>query len=891
MNVSVENLAWLEGKYPDFEELYHFINNGGHDIKSDLIKDLLKTSIDDWLMIHSHEFSNTNPLKKTCQKPTLHTLVETDKHLAKLFDVLNDDVKRSLQEYFENKKVYFINTVGFETGHVNNEERDFLMSKWMELSTSKFSKDETFRLLGDILKADIFEQYLHKRFVGQKRFSLEGLEVLIPFLNTLLLEFTNHDYTNGVLAMAHRGRLNVLTHVLGKSYSSILADFDAPSDSKILGNTGDVKYHKGFINTITFGEKTMNLRLCSNPSHLESVASVAMGLSKAIKDQRRVKVATVILHGDAAVSGQGVTYESLQMAGLEGYRSDGCVHVVLNNQIGFTTEPDCSRYTDYCTDIAKTFSIPVLRVNAMDVDACARISRLACEWSVKYGKDVFIDLIGYRKYGHNESDEPRYTQPEMYKNIDSIVSSASRYRSIYEKNSPEHVQQVEKYCNEIITDLDKQPVEPEKRQVLQETITPYEYRQQLTKYLKLFTKDLRSVSTSLPIDTISTLSNTVFSYPLAFKINPKLSRLYHKRKQVVTNRENLDWGTAEMLAYASLVHEGYGLRMSGQDTQRGTFSHRHAVLHSMSGEDSICPLQEVNRSLNVSIINSLLSEYAVLGFEYGYALEEQNQLVIWEAQFGDFSNGAQVIIDQFISSGEHKWSEHSSLVLFLPHGYEGQGPEHSSARLERFLQLSTEANMVTCNLTKPAQIYHLLRRHTRSLHKKPMVVMTPKSLLRHPKCTSNVDELANGTFHELIVHSKKNVKKNALIFCCSGKVLYDICDIFEEEINKRATLVSIEQLYPFPLDFLIDLIKTYESVEAIVWVQEEPKNMGAWMFVKEFLETMKLGIPMKFIGRKRSASVATGYSARHKLEVLNIQKNIRKLLKLEKLDEISRIEV
>ena len=436
MNVSVENLAWLERNYPEFDELYDFVKNGANDIQSDLIVDLFKRSIDNWFIMDSHRYSNTNPLQSSQKMITLHTLFEAEPHLSKLFNRLNDDVKQTLEAYFEAKKPYFLNTVGFETANINNEERDFLQSKWVELSTHQFSSGESFTLLCDILRSELFEQYLHKRFVGQKRFSLEGLEVLVPFLNTLLLDFTKHDYTNGVIAMAHRGRLNVLTHVLGKSYDSILADFDAPTDSKILGNTGDVKYHKGFKNTIVADDKTMNLRLCSNPSHLESVASVAMGLSRAIKDRKQNKVATVILHGDAAVSGQGVTYETMQMAGLDGYRSDGCVHVVLNNQIGFTTEPKCSRYTRYCTDIAKTFSIPVFRVNAMDVEACARVSKLACAWSIKYGKDVFIDLIGYRKYGHNESDEPRYTQPKMYQNIDSIVSSATLYRSIYEKNKP-----------------------------------------------------------------------------------------------------------------------------------------------------------------------------------------------------------------------------------------------------------------------------------------------------------------------------------------------------------------------------------------------------------------------------------------------------------------------
>lgn len=718
-------------------------------------------------------------------------------------------------------------------------------------NTPSFNLEQKKRILEKLNEAVVFENFLHKKFVGQKRFSLEGGESIIPALDALVEFGAEQGVEEFVFGMAHRGRLNVLANIFQKPYSQIFSEFQS-KEYEDQEFDGDVKYHLGSSADVTTKDgRKVHLTLAPNPSHLEAVDPVVQGIARAKIDNYlgdSTKMLPVLIHGDAAVAAQGVVYEVVQMAALRGYTTGGTIHIVINNQIGFTTNYQDGRSSTYCTDIGKVTLSPVFHVNGDDPEALVHTMQIAMEFRQKYQRDVFIDLLCYRKYGHNEGDEPRFTQPLLY----NIIAKHPNPKNIYFDKlmseglvSKEEAKSMESALNSVLQDKLDQSKEIEKASI--------------TAFLNFTWKDfrkaesgelLKSFDTTVDKKKLLALSekfNTLPEGPAFFK---KIQKLYNDRvKMVEENR--LDWALGELFAYATLLDEGHNVRISGQDVERGTFSHRHAAVTINDSEEKYFPLRTVNENARFDIFNSLLSEYGVLGFDYGYALASPESLVIWEAQFGDFNNGAQIIIDQFLSAAEDKWTSQNGLVMLLPHGYEGQGAEHSSARLERFLQLCAEDNLQIANCTTPANYFHLLRRQIHRPFRKPLVVFTPKSLLRHPKCVSTIEEFANGSFQH-VINDTIDAKKVKRVVLVSGKLYYDLLAHREENKFDHVALVRIEQLYPFPAEQVDEIIKSYGDVE-VVWAQEEPMNMGAWTFIlREYRRDIDV------ISRSASGSPASG---------------------------------
>ena len=697
---------------------------------------------------------------------------------------------------------------------------------------------------------------MHKKFVGQKRFSLEGAESLIPALDALVEHSSELGVEEFVMGMSHRGRLNVLANIFNKTYKEIFSEFEGKlyEDNNI---SGDVKYHLGFTSMQKCSNgNNIKLNLTPNPSHLEAVDPVVEGITRAKLDGKYggdvKKILPILLHGDAALAGQGVVYEVIQMAQLDGYQTGGTIHIAVNNQVGFTTNYLDARSSTYCTDVAKVTLSPVLHVNGDDVEAVVHALKLAVEYRQKYHKDIFIDLLCYRKYGHNEGDEPRFTQPKLYE----AISKHKNPREIYkEKLMSEGVVEAG-----IATELEKdfqdllQDRFAKAKEIKKAKITRF-LKEEWSEIKRTFNADFKgSNATNIGKKKLKELAKYLYDIPQADKLFKKTRKLLADRKKMIEESDSLDWAMGELLAYASLLDEGHDIRLSGQDVERGTFSHRHAILKVEQSEEEVCPLNNISTSANFEAYNSLLSEYGVLGFDYGYSISTPNTLTIWEAQFGDFSNGAQIIFDQFISCSEDKWKVMSGLVMLLPHGYEGQGAEHSSARLERYLQMCAKYNMQIVNCTTPANFYHALRRQLKREYRKPLLVFTPKSLLRHPKCVSSISDLADGKFEGIIddTITSKSVDKLVL---CSGKIYYELLDRREKEKSENIALIRIEQLFPLDKQGIKELIKKYKAKE-IVWVQEEPQNMGAWTFIMSELRTVNIDV----IAREASAATATGSS-------------------------------
>lgn len=721
------------------------------------------------------------------------------------------------------------------------------------------------QILQQLSEAELFESFLHTKYVGQKRFSLEGGETLIPMLTAIIDAASESSIEEIVLGMAHRGRLNVLAQIVRKPYTEIFNEFDEDYISESFEGSGDVKYHKGYISEsfLSHSNKKIKVTLAPNPSHLEFVDPVVEGFTRAKQTDRLLKpnvdkALPILIHGDAALSGQGVIYETLQLTSLEGYSTGGTIHLVINNQIGFTTLPKDSRSTLYCTDIARTFDAPVFHVNAEDPEICIWATLLAFRIREKFHCDVFVDLNGYRKYGHNEGDEPAFTQPLEYQLIKKMSSISTLYQS---QLIQEGVVTQERIANE----------QEKIKKSLQEV---YEKVQKSKKpsYTDLMTipdqKTLFSpVATAVPEKTIQELTRLFCSVPPSFQLHPKLENLLKERINMAEGKKPFDWGMGEMLAYATLLWEGFPIRLAGQDSCRGTFSHRHAMWIDQKKEQAYFSLSHLKEGQGrFEVINSLLSETAALGFEYGYSLAIKQGLTIWEAQFGDFSNSAQVIIDQFIASGEQKWGQKSSLTLLLPHGYEGQGPEHSSGRLERFLALAGHDNIQVVYPTTPAQLFHLLRRQVIGSMIKPLIVFTPKGLLRHPACTSALSDFSQGHFQDIIDDLSDPSNTRRLVFC-TGRHYYDLL----QERNQRSitdiALIRIEQLYPLDKEQLKKIISRYKGYKECIWSQEEPKNMGAWHYIRSYLEEiLPKEIALKYNGREISASPATGSHLRHNQE-------------------------
>ena len=741
------------------------------------------------------------------------------------------------------EKVY-CQSIGVEYMYIRDPiEIDWIKNRLHQNSnTPKFEVNQKKHILHKLNQAVVFENFLHKKFVGQKRFSLEGAESLIPALDALVEHSSELGVEEFVMGMAHRGRLNVLANIFNKTYKEIFSEFEGKlyEDEDIAG---DVKYHLGFTSVQKCNNgNEIKLNLTPNPSHLEAVDPVVEGITRAKLDTVYKgdvdKILPILIHGDAALAGQGVVYEVIQMAQLDGYQTGGTIHIAVNNQVGFTTNYHDARSSTYCTDIAKVTLSPVLHVNGDDVEAVVHALQLAVEYRQKYHKDVFIDLLCYRKYGHNEGDEPRFTQPLLYE----AISKHKNPREIYK----------EKLMNEGVVEASiAKELEQDFQNLLQDRFDEAKEieKAKITPFLKEEWQDIKrnfeecfegSTTTNIGKKKIKDLAKYLYDVPQVDKLFKKTKKLLSDRKKMVEETDNLDWAMGELLAYATLLHEGHNVRLSGQDVERGTFSHRHAILKVQQSEEEVCPLNNISDSSSFEAYNSLLSEYGVLGFDYGFSIARPNDLTIWEAQFGDFSNGAQIMLDQFISCAEDKWKVMSGLVMLLPHGYEGQGAEHSSARIERYLQLCAKYNMQIVNCTTPANFYHVLRRQLKRDFRKPLVVFTPKSLLRHPKCVSTIGDLADGKFEGIIDDTIDPKSVNRLVLC-SGKIYYELLERREQDNSYSVAIVRIEQLFPLDKMYIKELIEKYNA-EELVWVQEEPENMGAWTFILSELRSLTIDV-------------------------------------------------
>ena len=816
-------------------------NNVDHSqVSEKLQKEFKVLKLIDGYRSRGHLFTKTNPVRaRRTFSPNLdlENFGLSNSDLNTVFDAARA-IKRepcTLQEILGHLQSIYCEHIGVEYMYIRNPEMiEWIQDKiWVNDNQPNFSANEKKSILNKLNEAVSFENFLHTKYVGQKRFSLEGGESVIPALDALIERAAEKGVEQFVMGMAHRGRLNVLANIFGKSTQDIFSEFDGKDYDQEYFD-GDVKYHLGLTaDKISSTGKKININLAPNPSHLETVGAVIEGITRAKQDKYFPddfsKVLPIAVHGDAAIAGQGLLYEIIQMAQLDGYKTGGTIHIVINNQVGFTTNYTDSRSSTYCTDIAKVTLSPVLHVNADNAEAVVHAVQFALDFRMKFGRDVFIDLLGYRKYGHNEGDEPRFTQPVLYK----IIAKHQNPRDIYaEKLLSEGVIDAN-YVNGLEKEYKKdleENLEASRKKTLT-IITPF--MQNEWKGFKQVSNDvmLEKVETSFAKKELDSIIKTISTLPSDKKFINKITKIVTDRKTGYDNN-TIDWGTAESLAYGSLLTEGYDVRISGQDVERGTFSHRHAVVKVEDSEEEVILLNAIeNKKGKFGVYNSLLSEYGVLGFDYGYALANPNALTIWEAQFGDFSNGAQIMIDQYISCGEDKWNNQNGIVLLLPHGYEGQGAEHSSARMERYLQLCARHNMYVADCTTPANLFHLLRRQMKTTFRKPLVVFSPKSLLRDPRCVSTVEELANGSFQETIDDSTVNKKDVKTLVFCTGKFYYDI--VAEREINGRkdVAVVRIEQLFPLPTEQLKAIIAQYPNADDYVWAQEEPKNMGAYSYM------------------------------------------------------------
>ena len=741
-----------------------------------------------------------------------------------------------------------------------------------ERNTPNFGFETKKRILAKLNEAVVFENFLGTKFLGQKRFSLEGAEAVIPALDSIIQKGAELGIEEFVIGMAHRGRLNVLANIMHKTYKDIFSEFEGKGFDANTPFGGDVKYHMGYSTDVkTDSGKNVHLSLCPNPSHLETVDSVVQGMVRSKIDFKYEgdydRIAPILIHGDASLAGQGITYEVLQMAKLDGYKTGGSIHLVINNQVGFTTNYKDARSSTYCTDLAKVTLSPVFHVNGDDVEAIVYAINMAVEYRQKYHNDVFIDILCYRRYGHNEADEPKFTQPLLYKAIETHANP----REIYNQKLLEQ--------GTVDANLAKE-MEKDFRALLQERLNEAKEDQTYSAVHQIFGGSWKGLklakpgAISIPVNTkvsskvMLTLAKAISTLPADQKFFKKIEKLFDERRKM-SDTKVFDWAMGELLAYGTLLQEGFRVRISGQDVERGTFSHRHAVLTLEDSEQEYIPLAQLNNeSAKFEIYNSHLSEYGVLGFEYGYALANPMALTIWEAQFGDFVNGAQIIIDQFITSAETKWQRSNGLVMLLPHGFEGQGPEHSSGRIERFMEACADDNIQVVNCTTPANFFHVLRRQLKRNFRKPLVVFTPKSLLRSAQCVSKLEEFTDGKFNEVIDDQFVKAADVKRVLFCSGKIYYDLLEKQQTDKRKDIAVVRLEQLYPMPYDQLEAIQSKYKKATEFIWVQEEPENMGAWPYISRKFRNSSLNFEL--ISRLESSSTATGYAKQHIAQQLYI---------------------
>ncbi len=836
-----------------------------------VIKEFQVVKLIEGYRTRGHLFTKTNPVRERRKyRPTLD--IEN-------FDLRESDLDQTfnageilgigpatLREIIGHLEKVYCDSIGIEYMYIRNPNEIKWIQDKLDINENqpKFTADQKKHILRKLNEAVSFENFLHTKYVGQKRFSLEGGESLIPALDAIIENAAELGVKDFVMGMAHRGRLSTLTNIFGKSPKDIFSEFDGKDYEQDIFD-GDVKYHLGWTSCRqTESGKEININLAPNPSHLEAVGAVVEGITRGKQDRhyknKSSEVLPIIVHGDAAISAQGIVYEVVQMAQLEGYKTGGTIHIVVNNQIGFTTNYLDGRSSTYCTDVAKVTLSPVLHVNADDAEAVVHAVLFALDFRMTFGRDVFIDLLGYRKYGHNEGDEPRFTQPKLYK----AISTHKNPRDIYTEKLK---------AEKVIDDGFVKKLEEDYKKKLEENLEDSR-KEEITKVTPFMqdewegfenvdeTRMMEEVDTTVDMDMLTEVANVVSKLPEDKKFLRKIKKLIDLRHTMFFETNSLDWGMAEMLAYGTLLKEGYYVRMSGQDVERGTFSHRHAVLKVEDSEEEIILLNHLEGiDGEFNIYNSLLSEYGVVGFDYGYAMASPNTLTIWEAQFGDFSNGAQIMIDQYISAAEDKWKLQNGLVMFLPHGYEGQGAEHSSGRMERYLQLCAKDNMFVADVTTPANMFHLLRRQMKVNYRKPLIVFTPKSLLRHSKVISTKEEFANGSFQPLIDDPDASVDKIKSLVFCTGKFYYDLLEHREEENREDVALVRIEQLFPLPGQRIKEVTEKYKNADDVVWAQEEPRNMGAYAHLLLHLEEAK---NFRVCSRKFYGSPAAGSSVRFK---------------------------
>tara|TARA_B110000977_G_scaffold57779_1_gene78479 strand:- start:1686 stop:4469 length:2784 start_codon:yes stop_codon:yes gene_type:complete len=759
----------------------------------------------------------------------------------------------------------YCESIGVEYMYIRNQEKLNWIQQRLHVNDNhpKFSQEQKKHILKKLNQAVSFENFLHTKYVGQKRFSLEGGESLIPALDAVVEAAADHGVEEFVMGMAHRGRLNTLTNIFGKSSKDIFNEFDGKDYEEVVFD-GDVKYHLGWTSKRTTDTgKKINMNIAPNPSHLETVGAVVEGITRAKLDNSfngdTNKVLPIIVHGDAAIAGQGLPYEIVQMAGLKGYGTGGTIHIVVNNQIGFTTNYLDARTSTYCTDVAKVTLSPVLHVNSDDAEAVVHATLFALDYRMKFGRDVFIDLLGYRKYGHNEGDEPRFTQPQLYKAIAKHKNPRDIYAAqLIAQNiiTQADIKQLEiDYKNSLEVDLE------DSRKVEKTIITPFMADEWEGLSLAKESKMMDVVDTKVSERDLTEIATKITTLPSNKKFLRKIEKLIGDRKRMYFESDAMDWAMGELLAYGTLLKEGFDVRLSGQDVERGTFSHRHALLIAEESEDEVILLNKISpkNQGKFSVYNSLLSEYAVLGFDYGYAMASPNALTIWEAQFGDFSNGAQIVIDQYIASGEDKWKTQNGIVMLLPHGYEGQGAEHSSGRIERYLQLCAKDNMFVANCSTPANMFHILRRQMKTDYRKPLIIFTPKSLLRHPDVVSTKKDFTEGKFQTLIEDNSIALKNTKTLVFCTGKFYYDLVKARKEEGRNDVAIVRLEQLFPLPTQEIRKVLEQYKDVKEVVWAQEEPRNMGVW---SHLLLHLPEAVSFRPVTRRFYAAPAAGSASR-----------------------------
>ena len=824
-----------------------------------------------------HLIAKTNPIRERKDRHAnleleFFNLSEADLSNSFYAGNLLDLGTTSLQNIIEHLQNAYAKNIGIEFKYISDQTKvDWLTNEMEHNFSDAITIDQKRRILEKLNHGVIFEKFLHTKYIGQKRFSLEGGESTIAALDAIINIGAENGVEEVVIGMAHRGRLNILANIMGKTYEQIFSEFEGTAVLDQTMGSGDVKYHMGYSSEVdTITNKKVHLKLMQNPSHLEAVDPVVLGFARAKADVLYEndfnKVLPILIHGDASVAGQGIVYEILQMCDLNGYHTGGTIHLVINNQIGFTTDFDDARSANYCTSVAAMVQAPVLHVNGDDAESVYKAAVIAAKYRQAFKSDIFVDMVCYRKHGHNEGDDPKYTQPQLYKLIEQHKNPREMYVEFLSQNGTADAQNLakemeQKFWSDLQARLDDVKQNP----------LPYKYQAPELAWKAMHKATLAdfesSPNTSISADKAKYIFNALMKWPEGFTPLKKVEKLIQEKVKLFETENKVDWATGELMAYASLLSEGKTVRMSGQDVKRGTFSHRHAVLFDENTNQQYCRLDQISQSQQpFRIYNSLLSEYGVLGYEYGYSLANANALVIWEAQFGDFSNGAQTIIDQFIAAGEQKWQRQNGVVMLLPHGYEGQGPEHSSARLERFLQLCAEYNMIVTNITTAANFFHALRRQLTWNFRKPMINFSPKANLRSPWTFSDIKDLTEGGFKEVLddnfVTDPTQVKK---VLFCSGKISYELAEKQKTENRNDVAIVRLEQLYPLPVNQIKALQQKYEKA-VWFWVQEEPLNMGAASFLQMNLKAIKFGV----ISRQSSASTATGYMKVHAKEQADI---------------------